>query len=758
MLRQLIFIGLFLWSNQFLQATTYYIDATLGSDANNGLTESTPWKTLAKIRFSNPLPGNTYLLKRGESWLGSQWYIDFSGASGQPITFDAYGNPADPHPIVSSQASITNADNPGSWTEVSPNLWTLSASFTPGRLFLDQIEYLRASTLADVGINDSEGAFGHWFYDSSTDLIYLYAMGNPANLYTEIAGSAVFVSTSIFNASYLTFKNIDFQAGSGAALGFYGCSNIMVQDCYLGKNANSGILVINTTVSGTDAPSFNNTFTNNIFDSNFTFYYGLGSERGCGDGIKLFYGVHDCTIKNNTFKNWAHNAVELLGTQSATTGVNNNKIYGNEISAPDIPYAHALGADGILGKCQYNEFYRNNIKDCRTSSQINGNDNWVHHNIIQHMRNSPSKNQPTAHAFVLGVYGADLVSQNNRFDHNLIIDTDEAAFLVRGYGFSNQVNGNSIRNNIIFQTGLAPYNNAYTNGVGLVIYDTTSDGVGPNTYLNNLFYNSLETNHDVFNQDLGVYYSASQFNAQNGIEGNSIANNLSGDPLFTDLANDNFLPQNNSPVVNAGTDVGLTEDYLQNPRFVGSSPDIGPLETEVLNPLPVEWSYFKLDVFEQRKVKLYWQTLSEFSNKKFEVERSSNGGVWNKIGEVLSHGNNHLIKNYQFVDDNPPSGRQYYRLRQLDDDGQFEYSTILSCEISIFDQWTLVRLNQDELQIMTNDQQKWEDLDIQIIDANGKIWKSNFQNNTINIASLPSGIYFLLLKNNNTYETFKFHK
>jgi len=228
-----------------------------------------------------------------------------SKAKLRPITLSDYGDPNDPNPIVTTISSFSDANNAANWMEFSPNLWTLPASATPGRLFLDGIEYLRASTLADVGMNDSEGAFGHWFFDAPRELLFFYATQNPATLFSEIEGSAFFVSTSVFNTEYLTFENIDFQGGSGAALGFYGCSNIIVQNCQLGKNANSGILVINTTVMGVDQPSHNNTFTNNIFDSNFTFFYGLGSERGCGDGIKLFYGVHDCVINNNTFTNWA---------------------------------------------------------------------------------------------------------------------------------------------------------------------------------------------------------------------------------------------------------------------------------------------------------------------------------------------------------------------------------------------------------------------------------------------------------------------
>ena len=49
-------------------AATYYVYATNGNDANNGLSEVTPWQTIAKINTSKFLPGDQILFKRGEVW------------------------------------------------------------------------------------------------------------------------------------------------------------------------------------------------------------------------------------------------------------------------------------------------------------------------------------------------------------------------------------------------------------------------------------------------------------------------------------------------------------------------------------------------------------------------------------------------------------------------------------------------------------------------------------------------------------------
>lgn len=49
---------------------TYYVDATNGNDVNTGLSEVTPWQTIAKVNSSNFNPGGQILFKRGEIWKG----------------------------------------------------------------------------------------------------------------------------------------------------------------------------------------------------------------------------------------------------------------------------------------------------------------------------------------------------------------------------------------------------------------------------------------------------------------------------------------------------------------------------------------------------------------------------------------------------------------------------------------------------------------------------------------------------------------
>ena len=109
-------------------------------------------------------------------------------------------------------------------------------------------------------------------------------------------------------------------------------------------------------------------------------------------------------------------------------------------------------------------------------------------------------------------------------------------------------------------------------------------------------------------------------------------------------------------------------------------------------PLPVELSSFSA-VQLGTSVLLKWKTETEINNFGFDVERAgeTNGSLqnWNKIGFVAGNGNSNSPKDYSFTD-NPPAGSQYhYRLKQIDSDGQFEYSEVISVDFNIPNQYAL---------------------------------------------------------------------
>lgn len=90
--------------------------------------------------------------------------------------------------------------------------------------------------------------------------------------------------------------------------------------------------------------------------------------------------------------------------------------------------------------------------------------------------------------------------------------------------------------------------------------------------------------------------------------------------------------------------------------------------------LPLEWLSFEAEKIENTKSLLTWTTAMEEGNAYFDVERSKDGVDFVKIGTVQAQNNEH--NSYEWTDATPLIGDNYYRLRQVDLDGQQSYSSI----------------------------------------------------------------------------------
>ncbi|MGB3006017.1 MAG: T9SS type A sorting domain-containing protein, partial [Chitinophagaceae bacterium] len=85
-------------------------------------------------------------------------------------------------------------------------------------------------------------------------------------------------------------------------------------------------------------------------------------------------------------------------------------------------------------------------------------------------------------------------------------------------------------------------------------------------------------------------------------------------------------------------------------------------------------------VFINGQVQLHWATANESNSSHFEIERSMNGRIFTKIGEVDSRGNSMVQQRYEFADLYPFFGKNYYRLRQVDIDGHAVYSYMVAIQ------------------------------------------------------------------------------
>ncbi|MDX1908015.1 MAG: T9SS type A sorting domain-containing protein [Bacteroidia bacterium] len=91
---------------------------------------------------------------------------------------------------------------------------------------------------------------------------------------------------------------------------------------------------------------------------------------------------------------------------------------------------------------------------------------------------------------------------------------------------------------------------------------------------------------------------------------------------------------------------------------------------------PVEWLGFEAYQVGIGANRLEWFTATETNSGRFEVERSTDGVLYTKLGEVAGAGFSNSPRAYQFLDEKAIGEVFYYRLRQVDLDGEFSYSEV----------------------------------------------------------------------------------
>jgi len=98
--------------------------------------------------------------------------------------------------------------------------------------------------------------------------------------------------------------------------------------------------------------------------------------------------------------------------------------------------------------------------------------------------------------------------------------------------------------------------------------------------------------------------------------------------------------------------------------------------------LPVELTKFSANV-NQNIVYLLWSTATEVDNFGFDIERFRSGSTWTKVGFVKGSGNSNSNKTYSYTDKPLGETKFLYRLKQIDNNGKFSYSSIITADIRI---------------------------------------------------------------------------
>jgi Concanavalin A-like lectin/glucanases superfamily/Secretion system C-terminal sorting domain len=155
------------------------------------------------------------------------------------------------------------------------------------------------------------------------------------------------------------------------------------------------------------------------------------------------------------------------------------------------------------------------------------------------------------------------------------------------------------------------------------------------------------------------------------------------------------------------------------------------------------------------EVALDWATASELNSDHFELQHSTDAQNWRTLADYTARGQSTTISEYRHLHGNPANGKNYYRLKMVDNDGSFEYSKIVYATAADRDELFVAHPNpvQDLLYLELGVQPE-EPASVMIIDGLNRVVQTlelTDQQNQINLAHLDAGIYTLVCNTGEWY-------
>jgi len=314
------------------------------------------------------------------------------------------------------------------------------------------------------------------------------------------------------------------------------------------------------------------------------------------------------------------------------------------------------------------------------------------------------------------------------------------------------------------------------------------------TELDNGFFLDKLTNHNAFlffdtdgdtetNPDL-LYISSDAGGIQKFVLNSSGSWVLKGSLTISGYTNNQLRGLTGNYVVGQGavlygttasnllkiTDIsGISEDISATITSLATAPENTYFKGVVIAPgskvgvLPV-----KLTSFSSKKtgnhIQLSWATASEKNNSHFEILRSGNGKEFNNIGRVKGAEDSNSEVKYSYIDFNPLNSVNYYKLKQVDFNGDSEESPVISETFQLKNTTFSVTVKENMLELSAYSE-KMAEAEISVTDISGKKIKTLKTLLTAggNILEIPvnnfsPGVYVLVLSSNGHTKSLKFVK
>ena len=212
---------------------------------------------------------------------------------------------------------------------------------------------------------------------------------------------------------------------------------------------------------------------------------------------------------------------------------------------------------------------------------------------------------------------------------------------------------------------------------------------------------------------------------------------------------------------NSGRSVSLSADgnlvAVGAPLNDGNGTNSGHIRVYDLTvDLPVNFSFFRLYQI-SKSVHLTWSTATEQNNAHFTVQTSTDGQNWRDIGRVAGSGTTNTVQEYTFTHTDPAPGNNYYRLRQEDFGGAYDYSPVRQvwfdgeAVLAVFPNpaTEFITVSAGFLYEVT-------DYTVTVHDATGRQVIRQRNQDRVEVAQLPSGVYSLVLSGGGRRYTTRF--
>ncbi len=514
-----------------LQATTYYVSASRGSDDNSGRGQASAWKSIAKVNRSSFKPGDIVLFKRGEKWR-EQLKVPSSGTAAGPITFASYG--LGPEPLILGSEIVSSWGSYGGSIYTSPVTWSCRQLFQDGR---------RLTLKASI----DELAAGCWFQDPYSLVLYVVPLAedSPASHVFEAAQREHGVF--IYQKSYVKLKNLAIQHINDKGAIYVGLNSFgnKIESCKVSYTGGEGILL--------EDGAYGNQVSNNYVS------YSLG-PAGTGQfysscGIMARQGSHNNKISNN--KSFSNHGSGIFLANSFGNVVMKNKIYDNGSGGIDV---NDVGSSD--NQILNNAVYNNGLIDTDEqgiSFYNSGTGNVARGNTVHHQHGGANDGSGIA---------VDCTANKVIIERNI-------SYYNSGHGLSAYASKETVfRNNVsygnshsgIFLGGESPdiqvlNNISHANGGYQVSIQRETIAAGGLVISNNDFYKDGGT---IVADYGGTGYSAAGFDAVS-----PAVFSYQFNPRFISPVAD-FKLKLSSPCINKGSNVGLP--------FLGPAPDLGAWE------------------------------------------------------------------------------------------------------------------------------------------------------------------------------------